>query len=769
MAFFWRLGGAEESSFGAPPEAGGEESPAVRLQRDAFLRWALSGLAFIATLGLWAAGGVEGLAPLVAATLAYSVLAGAFAVLVRPAWIRPWMEGAFQVLDNIAIGLGVRYSGGMSSPLQILYLLPLGIEVRRRRPEAIFLNGGAACFMLALGVASAPRGAWSAGLGISSIHVAGFGLIAAGAGLSVRRLNAESALLARQIRRLETLHAIDRYLYRFKDLPDVGAVLQYVAARLKEAFDCPSCSFRFWQHGGEEGRLQPAGFEARPCPAEGCCALQLQSPWLESEPACLADMELHPGVLRACLPLLDEGRPVAVLQRVCPAGCRMTPPDLAFLENVARSVVRSVQAQRFRRSLEANLGELQKTYAMENDFIATFLKSAEGVEQAVSDVLGGIARNLEVEHANLLVWDGAAQRLWTRAGSSRPAGPPRLFLRLGEGLAGHCLLTGHPYVCPDVDKDPRFVPGAEPVRSMICVPLFDSRGGRLGVLCAHTALRARSFEERDTRLLSLYGRHLSMAIENGRLVESLERQKARLNELNTLKTRLISIASHDLRAPLQVALSYAGVLLDNDFGKLNPSQEDLVLKVLKVLRDQQHLVENLMDIAQVEIKGLAVQRRPLDLGPVFDEVAENFRQMARASRLRFEARREEGVGVNGDEMRLRQVMTNLLQNAFKFTPEGGGVTFRLKRAGLQVHLEIADTGAGIPREELGRIFQSLYQLPTEKARDRGLGLGLAICKEIVEAHDGKIWAESPGRGKGSSFHVVLPAVTPAVNRGSLPT
>ncbi len=434
---------------------------------------------------------------------------------------------------------------------------------------------------------------------------------------------------------------------------------------------------------------------------------------------------------------------------------------LAFLSLLAAGVAWFSDALRRDDELE----ELRRSRSMDACFIDSFLKSGPDIEAAVESALAGAARTLEVDRASLLLWDESSGRLWSRVGRARAVGAPRLFLKLGEGIAGDCLLTGRPCAVQETADDPRFVKGDDPVRSLVAVPLHDSRGGRLGVLCAWTAERPRAFGDNEVRLLTLFGRQLALAVETGRLIENLERQKERLDELNKLKTRLLSIASHDLRSPLQVAMSYSGVLLDKEYGPLTPSQEDFLLRIVKVVKDQAQLVENLLDIAQIDSRRLAIHRRPTDLGKVFIDVAASFDQIARVYKLRFSRRADPDLWMDGDEIRLRQLVTNLLQNAFKFTPEGGAVDVSLSAEGDKAHLTIRDTGCGIPPEELGKIFRSLYQLPVDKARDRGLGLGLAICKEIAEGQDGRIWAESEGRGKGAAFHVLLPRL-PAVPRAT---
>jgi signal transduction histidine kinase len=168
------------------------------------------------------------------------------------------------------------------------------------------------------------------------------------------------------------------------------------------------------------------------------------------------------------------------------------------------------------------------------------------------------------------------------------------------------------------------------------------------------------------------------------------------------------------------------------------------------------LIQDLLDVKRIEAGGIAVERRPVPAASLLAEAAEMLRPLAAASSIELAvASCEDLPNVAADPHRIQQVLSNLIGNAIKFTPRGGRIVLRADCTSSGVRMAVSDTGPGIPAEQLPHIFGQFWQ--GSRTDRRGIGLGLAIAKGIVEAHEGRIWVES-SVGRGSTFYFSLPVV-----------
>jgi signal transduction histidine kinase len=247
-----------------------------------------------------------------------------------------------------------------------------------------------------------------------------------------------------------------------------------------------------------------------------------------------------------------------------------------------------------------------------------------------------------------------------------------------------------------------------------------------------------------------------LAVENKRLLEDLKRANGELNRLNELKTRFLSIVSHDLRTPLTSIKGYAQVLVLQD--DLPAEQRNGYLKV--VAKEADHLgalINDLMDFASIEAGKLRVERAAGSLREILAGLEKRMRPQAEALGLGFAVAAPADLpGLSLDERRIAQVLTNLVGNAFKHTPKGGKVEVSAEKGPGGVVVTVRDYGEGIPPQDLPRVFEQFYQVEAHQSKREGLGLGLTICQEIVRAHGGSIQVHSDGPGKGCRFWFTLP-------------
>ena len=292
----------------------------------------------------------------------------------------------------------------------------------------------------------------------------------------------------------------------------------------------------------------------------------------------------------------------------------------------------------------------------------------------------------------------------------------------------------------------------EEQRSLLAVPLV-SRGQSLGIILAASA-EAKLFTQGDAALVGELSSHGSLAIDNARLyLESQQAVRAR--------EEMLAIVSHDLRNPLHAVmlsismLQTGGQIADED-------REQLEIIDISAKR-MQRLIEDLLDVTRLEGgKQLPIEPAPLDVESLFAETHELFKSQAATNAITLQYNIASGLKtVLADRHRVLQVLSNLIGNAMKFTPGGGMITYRAEPQNANtVKITVADTGPGIPKENLGDIFNPYWQ--AKRTARMGAGLGLPIAKGIVESHGGRIWVESEV-GKGSKFCFTIPATNRAAD------
>ncbi|HVX86070.1 MAG TPA: chemotaxis protein CheB [Phycisphaerae bacterium] len=231
---------------------------------------------------------------------------------------------------------------------------------------------------------------------------------------------------------------------------------------------------------------------------------------------------------------------------------------------------------------------------------------------------------------------------------------------------------------------------------------------------------------------------------------------------NRMKDDFLATLSHELRTPLSAILIYSNLLRRQAQG--HPEFVDGLEAMVRSAEAQKQLIDDLLDSARITSGKLRLQMRTTDLGGLVEESVEAIRPTAEAKGVALKAKVARNLGtVSVDPDRLQQVVWNLLNNAVKFTPKGGKVEMHASRQGDEVQIEVSDTGRGIEAEFLPEVFEPFRQADASSTRIHGgLGLGLAICKRLVEQHGGTIRAESGGAGRGATFTVLLPL--PALGR-----
>jgi signal transduction histidine kinase len=246
--------------------------------------------------------------------------------------------------------------------------------------------------------------------------------------------------------------------------------------------------------------------------------------------------------------------------------------------------------------------------------------------------------------------------------------------------------------------------------------------------------------------------------EFGRLAVSFREMASRLKELDRLRAEVISVASHEIKTPINVIIGYVELLHENVYGDLTPKQREIARTLENQARGLGRLVKRLLDVTRFQAGGGRIDPRPMKLGQLLDEMEHAFHVLAVQRGVRFIVTRHDGMPdeVVWDHDRMSEVLGNLLSNAFKFTERGGEVELAAEPAADGVVLQVRDTGAGIPPEQLPHIFEKFFQADNQQAASQeGSGLGLAIAREIIHAHGGDVTVESTV-GTGTTFTIAMP-------------
>ncbi|MEW5986312.1 MAG: GAF domain-containing sensor histidine kinase [Chloroflexota bacterium] len=385
------------------------------------------------------------------------------------------------------------------------------------------------------------------------------------------------------------------------------------------------------------------------------------------------------------------------------------------------------------------------------------LNSTIDLDDLLKVIINEAAALTNAEAASILLLDPHTRQLHFRATSGGTApGIAGLIVPLDNSIAGSVLRSDSPLIVDDVTKDERWNPDvAQTIKfrtgSILGVPMHDV-DRPVGVLEAINK-RGGRFDQLDVETLVILADLAGVAVEKARLIEQLRSANKQLSELDRLKSDFIAIASHELRTPLSIILGYVSFLRDGAAPQL-AAQLNSVMEAAVRLRD---LIQGMLNLRYVDAGQAQLSLSEVDLVTLVREwmAARDTTAEAKQQTIRFHLP-PAPLAVMADRGMMEVVLHNLVNNAIKFTPEGGRIDVGVERHGAEAWLIVRDTGVGIAKDEWERIFGRFYQVePHLRRHHEGIGLGLSIAKELVELHQGRIWVRSQLE-KGSQFFVALP-------------
>jgi signal transduction histidine kinase len=440
----------------------------------------------------------------------------------------------------------------------------------------------------------------------------------------------------------------------------------------------------------------------------------------------------------------------------------LTEDDRALLDAVADQVSQALERTRLIEQIQKSAVELQ-TVARVSSASSSILDPIQLLQSVVD-----LAKNsFNLYHAHVYQLDESGEKLNLTVGAGEKG---RIMVAEGwsipiekESIVSRAARLRQGQIVNDVRRVDEFLPNPilPDTLSEMAVPMII--GNRLlGVFDAQSD-HLNFFTDDDLRIYATLASQTSIALQNAQLFEEQAVTVERLRELDHLKSSFMANMSHELRTPLNSILGFTQVILEGIDGPLTDFMEADLQLIEKNGKHLLNLINEVLDMAKIESGRLSLSFEPLNLRELLVDVLETTAPQANAKSISLEmdAEAAEDLVVIADQIRIRQVMLNIVGNAIKFT-ETGGVTVQIRKTGDWVRMQFQDTGIGVPIDKMETIFEAFSQVDTSTTRKAGgTGLGLPISRRLVEMHGGRLWAESKGIfGEGSIFHLDLPVHPP---------
>jgi signal transduction histidine kinase/HAMP domain-containing protein len=586
---------------------------------------------------------------------------------------------------------------------------------------------------------------------------------------------------------------------------DLDPILQEVAEKITDIFDLDSTRIYLLDDQQNELRVRaavgynPEGLIQRPFGlGQGIVGKVAES----GEPMIFEDVQKDPRYAElshsmaskgtgfrffAVIPIRTKGKALGAIACNGRLARRLTEQEIRLMSSMADQISPAIdninlfeELRRKTAALEKTNHELLESLEQQTEIaevLRVMASSPANLKAVMDTILNNALRLCKAENGGIFTFDGAAfhvavttlispalqsylQNTPIRPGRETPL---RLMGVKKESVHSADVLRDPVFTLPEVYR-------LEGFRSALAVPML-KRNELIGGIVIHRR-EVRPFTEAQIELLTTFANQAAIALENTHLFQELKNRtqelagyneeiktaNERLKELDRLKSSFVSNVSHELRTPLTAIESLADNLLDGVTGPLTTKQSNYMTGIKESTERLERLINDLLDLSVIEAGKSGLKPTSFSMASLLREVTDTLKPMAEEKQISLEI-----VSTNGhslawaDRDKVTQVLTNLIGNAVKFTPHLGKVTMTVsgtQDAWLQV--SIADTGPGIPPQEASKIFDEFYQMSRPgREKSRGVGLGLAISKKLVEMHGGKIAVDSVVGG-GSNFFFTLP-------------
>ena len=398
--------------------------------------------------------------------------------------------------------------------------------------------------------------------------------------------------------------------------------------------------------------------------------------------------------------------------------------------------------------------------------VARRISSSLSTDEVLKAVVESTAHALNVKGCSLLLLSPDRKELIHRA----TYGLSDWYVKKGPLSADKSLsqaLEGKPVLALDAAEDRnvqyRWHKRKEGIASILAVPLILDNEV-IGMMRLYTA-EPRQFSGAEISFVEGLASLGALALQKARLHEAVSQDLQQCNiDLSRLENErqnlfhFLSMATHDIKAPLSAVQTYFGAMLGGSVGEMNQKQRNILERCSIRITELLELISDLLDISKIEAGQIVTEMEEVHLGTIVDGSVEMGRTLAERKGIKLEVDIPKRLPrLYGAGSRLQYVLTHLLSNAITYSDPGGSVKLKTVNGPRAVQIEVSDTGIGIPREELRLIFDEFFRA-SNNVEAKGSGLGLSIAKRVIEAHGGQIWAESPclETGKGCKFTFTIP-------------
>jgi signal transduction histidine kinase len=457
-----------------------------------------------------------------------------------------------------------------------------------------------------------------------------------------------------------------------------------------------------------------------------------------------------------CVPLKVGERIIGVIEVESAEPNAFSADDERLMTTIAGQLAVAFENARLHQETQRRLREMTTLFNFAHQ-LSTHLHM-EGLLQSIvtsiREVLGcrGVSIALVDEDSQMLEIKTAAglTEEWRK----------KARLRVGDGIMGQVAATGKSVYVSDVSEVEDFIFFDQAFQSLLTVPLI-FKSQVIGTLSVDHE-EPDAFTADDERLVTIAAAQAAVAIENARLFLALQERATslaqayeELREIDRLKDELVQTVSHELRTPLTFVRGYVDLLLSGHMGPLNERQKQSLEIASQKTATVANLVNNIMLLQQLDYSPL--QLALTDIKRVANEAFAKAEVAAQRQGVSIVLNSPPELPlILADPERVALVFQHLLDNAIKFSPNGGTVQLRLMEEPDCIHVAVSDQGIGIAKDQLARVFERFYQVDASATRlYEGIGLGLNIAKRIVQAHGGEMWVKSK-IGKGSIFYFTLP-------------